>query len=91
MGRVFTTMFEFKGEQHVAVVTVCEEQPGQTDYKVRLMNKEFYHFIPEGIINFTSNDSSLPHSIQTQVAAELFLSVKTAIRDYLSQSTTVSK
>ena len=83
MGRIFTTLFEFKNEKHVAMVSVSEEEAGRPELNVRLLNQELYQLIPEGTIHFTSLHDSLPASVQSQLAAELFLSIKTAVWNYL--------
>jgi hypothetical protein len=91
MGRVFTTMFDFKGEQHVAMVTVCEESNGQQDFQVQLFNQELFNLIPEGKLTYTSNDNLLPASLKTEAAVELFLSVKSVIHQHLCASPTVER
>jgi hypothetical protein len=85
MGRVFTTMFEFKGEKHTAMVAVNEAPADQPRFYVRLLDKDFYQLIPEGVLTFTSTHDSLPDSIHSRAAAELFLSIRNAVSSYLSQ------
>jgi len=84
MGRVFTTIFEYKGELHTAVVSVYEEPAAQTRFCVRLLNDDFYQLIPNGTLTYTSLHDSPPASIHNRAAAELFLSVQTAIASHLS-------
>jgi len=83
MGRVFTTMFEFNNEQHIAMVTVGENQRKLQQYQVQLFNQEFHHLIPGGKFVFTAADHAVPASIQGQAASALFYSVRFAIEEHL--------
>jgi hypothetical protein len=91
MGRIFTTLFEFRNEKHVAMVSVSEEQAGHTEFSVRLLNQELYQLIPEGTIHFSSLQDSLPDSVQNRLAAELFLSIKAAVWQYLFHPTSAQE
>ena len=76
-------MFEFENEQHIAMVTVCEEQAGSSKYQVQLFNQEFYHLIPDGKFNYSSVDNSLPAPIKNQAAEALLFAVQAAINMHL--------
>jgi hypothetical protein len=91
MGRVFTIMFDFRDERHVAVVTVCNQQPEDPVYYVRLFNPDLQKIVPGARIRFSPTDHSVPNSLQDPKAKELFLGIKDAIFGYLKENPTVEE
>jgi hypothetical protein len=85
MGQVFTVMFDFRDDRHVASVTVCNVQLDKPVYYVRLFNPELHKIIPGGRFRYSSGDDSMPDSFQHPWAKELFLSIKEAISVYLEK------
>jgi hypothetical protein len=85
MARVFTISFDFLKERHIAMVTVVEDQTNNTVYNIKLFNENLYSIIPDGKICFSAAEKALPAEVQNQSAEELFLSVKTALNNFLLQ------
>lgn len=63
MARVFTISFPFMHERHTAMVTIREEQNGESTCCVKLFNPELHTIIPEGKFSFTPSDTALPPQI----------------------------
>lgn len=83
MGRVFTTIVEFNGGQHVAMVTVSDKQGEQKNIQVQLFNKELFSLIPEGKFVYSNNDNALSPTNDNPAAIKLILLIKKAINEHL--------
>lgn len=52
MARIFTTSFEFNHQRYDAVVTVIT-QNDQLNFHIRLLDVDFHHLIPNGVVAYT--------------------------------------
>ena len=52
MARVFTTSFEFNHQRYDAIVTVTT-QDNQLCFQVKLLDVDFHHLIPNGVVAYT--------------------------------------
>lgn len=52
MARIFTTSFEFNHQRYDAVVTVIT-QNDQLNFHIKLLDLDFHHLIPNGVVAYT--------------------------------------
>lgn len=88
MGRVFTTTFQFKGQQHSAVVYVVMNSRQPEEITVKLLDNDLHQLIPKGTLKVIPYDNEQRNRIQNRVAAQLFVTVKKAVLHHLSQPIT---
>ena len=83
MARVFTTTFEFNHQRYDAIVTVFT-QDGQLNFHVKLLDMDFHHLIPNGIVAYAgSHGFEQLEIINNTVAQSLMRKVGDAINRHL--------
>lgn len=83
MARVFTTTFEFNYQRYDAIVTVIA-QSGQLSFQVKLLDVDFHHLIPDGVVAYTGTSGyEQLEVINNTVAQSLMRKVEEAIHRHL--------
>ena len=87
MGRVITTLFEFKEQWHSAVVSITEHPEGHT-FNVALHEDTLVHLIPTGRFSFvqTGRDGSLQLETSTRLPQGLLLSLFKSLEGRIERS-----